>query len=882
LLSPRSVVGKLFIFQLVVVLLLAAGALVILVVTLHRDNTRDAENRSLAVAEGFAHAPGIVAAMKSRNPTAVLQPLAAAAVEGSGVDYIGVVNRDGVRYTASTPALIGKRTTQDMAPLLAGRTTRTKDLGVLGPRVRADVPIRDTDGTVLGAVGAGVRIKSITSAVNRQLPILLCATAAAVALATGGTALLSRRLLRQTHGMGPAEITRMYEHHDAVLHAAREGVLIVDGERRLLLANDEARRLLDLPPDAEGRHVGELGLAPATTELLASGREASDEVHPAGGRVLAVNQRLIDRFGGPPGSVATLRDSTELQQISGRAEAAQGRLKVLYDASVGIGTTLDVTRTAEELAEVAVPDFADFVTVDLVEGILNGEEPVGTERQLRRIAAAGIHPDPPLLASGDPVRLYAAGPQVKGLATGRAVREADLRSAPEWAAQYPERARQVVDYGIHSLISAPLHARGVVLGVANFWRSEKPEPFEEDDLVLAEELATRAALSIDNARRYTREHAMAVTLQRSLLPSSLPEQNALEVAYRYLPARENVGGDWFDVIPLPGARVALVVGDVVGQGLHAAATMGRLRTAVHNFSSLDLPPDEVLGRLDDLADRIDRSEDTEGDLGAVVGATCLYAIYDPVERRCSIARAGHLPPALVHPDGKVEFLELQAGPPPGVGGSPFVTTEVEVPEGSKLVLYTDGLVEDRSRDIDQSLDLLGAALRQAEGDPEQTCAAVLDAMLPQRPSDDIALLVARTRVLPPEHVRSWDVPPDPAAVGVIRTAVADQLAEWNLEEASFMTELILSELVTNAIRYASTPIGVRLLLDRQLICEVSDGSSTSPHLRYAATTDEGGRGLFLVDHVADRWGTRYTSDGKVIWSEQPLPHGYRAPGREPG
>ncbi len=881
LLSVRSVVGQMFVLQLVVVVLLAVGAAIILLLTVQREGTRDAQNRSLAVAEGFAHSPGIAAALRSRDPTAVLQPQADAAVRGSGVDFVVVVDRRGIRYTAPEPGLIGKRTTERMAPLLAGRTTQEKTRGTLGPQVRAFVPVRDRDGTVIGAVGGGITVKSISGTVNRQLPALLGAAAAAVAVTTGGAALLSRRLLRQTAGLGPAEITRMYEHHDAVLHAVREGVLIIDGDSRLLLANDEAKRLLDLPPDAEGRPVGELGLAPPAADLLALGHEATDEVHPVGSRVLVVNQRPIDRYGGPPGSVTTLRDATELRTASGRAEAATGRLKVLYEASMGIGTTLDVTRTAEELGEVAVPRFADYVTVDLAEPILLGGEPTGAEKQLRRTATVGIRPDPPLFPTGALIGLVVAGPQARGLTIGRGVIEPDLRHAPGWQSLDPERARRVVESGIHSLISAPLCARGVVLGVANFWRSRKPEPFEEDDLALAEELVARAAVCIDNARRYTREHAMAVTLQRSLLPSTMPEQNALEIAYRYLPAQESVGGDWFDVLPLPGARVALVVGDVVGQGLHAAATMGRLRTAVHNFSSLDLPPDELLAHLDELAERVDRTEETAEFAGPIVGATCLYAIYDPVERRCVMARAGHPPPALVHPDGRVEFLDPPAGPPLGVGGPPFTTIEVELEPGSKLVLYTDGLLEDRDRDIDESLDLLAAALRRADGDPERTCAMVLDEMRPGRHSDDVALLVARTRVLAPDRVWRREVPRDPAAVGEVRTAVEDRLAAWGLTETSFTTELILSELVTNAIRYATGPIAVRLLLDRQLICEVSDGGSTSPHLRYAATTDEGGRGLFLVDQVAARWGTRYTATGKVIWSEQPLPVGYRGPG-DPG
>jgi ABC-type branched-subunit amino acid transport system ATPase component/anti-sigma regulatory factor (Ser/Thr protein kinase) len=375
---------------------------------------------------------------------------------------------------------------------------------------------------------------------------------------------------------------------------------------------------------------------------------------------------------------------------------------------------------------------------------------------------------------------------------------------------------------------------------------------------------------IDSA--ITGNHTAAVNLQQSLLPHGLPEQDALDVAYRYLPAQAGVGGDWFDVIPLPGARVALVVGDVVGHGMHAAATMGRLRTAVHNFSMLDLPPDDLLAHLDDLVGRIDKDEAAAGGGGSpITGATCLYAIYDPVSRSCQWARAGHLPPALVHPDGSVEFLDVAAGPPLGLGGLPFESVERRLPEGSRLVLYTDGLVEDRDRDIDVGLELLRDALSGPGREPEAICDGVLDALLPEVPKDDVALLVARTRALPDEQIARWDVPPDPAAVAAVRARASVQLARWGLDELAFTTELILSELITNAIRYAGGPIDVRLLRERTLICEVADTSSTSPHLRYAATTDEGGRGLFLVAQFAEHWGTRYTSAGKIIWVEQRLP-----------
>ncbi|WP_344609983.1 SpoIIE family protein phosphatase [Streptomyces glaucus] len=869
-LAGRSVAGQVFLLQVVIVLLLVVAAVAALVLQVRHDSTAEARNRSVAVAEAFANAPGTREALSAPDPSAVLQPRAEAAREAAKVDFVVVMDTDGVRYTHPLPDRIGEKFVGTIAPALAGRTVTEEITGTIGPLVQAVAPVREPGGRVVGLVSAGITTANVGGAANQQLPLVLVAAAAGLALATAGTALVSRRLLRQTHGLGPREMTRMYEHHDAVLHAVREGVLIVGGEGRLLLANDEAHRLLGLPADAEGRHVCDLGLAPDTAELLASGRMATDEVHLVKDRLLAVNQRPTDSAGGPPGSVATLRDSTELRALSGRAEAARERLDMLYDAGVGIGTSLDVTRTAEELAELAVPRFADFVTVDLFDAVLGGGQPE-TVTPLRRTALSGIREDAPLYPVGRQIRFVESSPQGHSLRTGRPVLEPDLARAPGWQAQDLERSAQVVEYGIHSLITVPLRAGTLVLGVVSFWRSEKAAPFDADELALAEELVARAAVSIDNARRYTREHSMAVALQRSLLPRNLPEQGALDIAYRYLPAQAGVGGDWFDVLPLSGARVALVVGDVVGHGLHAAATMGRLRTAVHNFAALDLPPDELLTLLDELVGRIDQDEAAEDGSAPVTGATCLYAIYDPVERTCVIARAGHPPPAVVRPDGGVDFLDVPAGPPLGLGGLPFETVELDLAEGSRLVLYTDGLVEDRERDIDVGLESLRSALAGAGESPEETCRAVLDARLPARPGDDVALLVARTRALGPDRVAEWQVPRDPAAVGGVRAQVTRRLAEWGLDELAFTTELILSELVTNAIRYGGEPVRVRMLRDRSLICEVSDGSSTSPHLRYAAMTDEGGRGLFLVAQLAERWGTRYVPTGKVIWAEQPLP-----------
>ncbi|MER6250136.1 SpoIIE family protein phosphatase [Streptomyces sp. NPDC001584] len=892
----HSVAGQVFALQAMIVLLLIAAAAAALVFQARYDSERDARHRSLAAAESFAHSPGIVSALLSTDPTALLQPLAEAARRGSGVDFIAVMNTDGIRYTDSQPDLIGRRATGDLSRALAGHAFTETFRGEPSDAVRAIVPIRNADGVVIGLVGTGIDVENVSQVVEGQLPLLLGAAAGALLLGTGGAALVSGRLRRQTRGLGAAEMSRINEHHEAVLHAVREGVVIVDAGQRLVLANDEARRLLSLPPDPENRHVTDLGLDPRTAELLASGQVVTDHVHLAGDRLLAVNVRPTAQYKGmSTGSVVTLRDSTELASLSGRAEVARGRLQLLYDAGVRIGSTLDVVRTAEELSEVAVPRFADFVTVELLEPVLHGDEPslvTGVYTEMRRAAITGVRADSPLQPVGDIIRFVVpTAPMAAALDAGHAVLAADLNAAMGWRAQDSQGTRVALDYGLHSLISVPLRARGVVLGMANFWRADTPEPFDEEDRSFAAELGARAAVSIDNARRFTREHAMAVTLQRSLLPRVLPAQNAVDVAFRYLPAKAGVGGDWFDVIPLPGGRVALVVGDVVGHGVHAAATMGRLRTAVHNFSTLDLPPDELLGHLDELINRIDQNDTGSGLAGGageggaedasdgtaepagVTGATCLYAVYDPVSGRCLMASAGHPGPALIRPGGDVEFPELPAGLPLGVGGMPFEAAEFTLPEGSRLVLFTDGLVEDRDRDFDAGLQLLGESLARPGRSPDQACSDVLAALLFPVPSDDIALLIADTRRLEADRIAEWEVPGEASAVSRVRNAGAAQLAAWGLEEISFSTELILSELITNAIRYGSAPVRVRLLRDRSLVCEVSDGSSTSPHLRYAATTDEGGRGLFLVAQYADRWGTRYTERGKVIWAELPLTGG---------
>ncbi|MFJ3553907.1 SpoIIE family protein phosphatase [Streptomyces sp. NPDC090114] len=592
---------------------------------------------------------------------------------------------------------------------------------------------------------------------------------------------------------------------------------------------------------------------------------------PSASRVHAWNVEMWpvrDSAGTVVGTAMTGSDSTEQYH-------ARRRLGLLNEAATAIGTTLDVVRTAEELVELLVPAVADFAAVDLLDWVLGADEPPdrpGTALVLRRTAHASA-------AEGAPRAVVPLGrtdvcppfsPPARALKEGRAVLA--RAGEPDVARWMAERGVPAPDGGpgIHSLLAVPLRARGTTLGVALAVRNLRPEGYADDDAALAEELASRAAVCVDNARRFARERATALTLQHSLLPTGLPGQAAVDVAHRYLPSASaaGIGGDWFDVIPLAGSRVALVVGDVVGHGIPSTATMGRLCTAVRTLADVDLPPDELLTHLDDLVthlaadDRVDVAE---------LGSTCLYAVYDPVSRMLTVASAGHPAPALVLPDGTCRLIRVNAGPPLGVGGLPFEATEIRLPEGSVVALYTDGLIEGRDRDIDQATDELCRALSVRADSLESLCDGVLKDVLPEEPGDDVALLLARTSVLGADQVVTRDVPPDPAAVAGARVWAGERLAAWGVVEIGFVTELVVSELVTNAIRYGVPPIQLRLIRDRTLICEVSDASSTSPHLRRAHAFDEGGRGLLLVAQLTQRWGSRQTDRGKTIWAEQSLP-----------
>ncbi|MET9405003.1 SpoIIE family protein phosphatase [Streptomyces sp. NPDC002935] len=668
-------------------------------------------------------------------------------------------------------------------------------------------------------------------------------------------------------------------------------VMIYDAELRALRGSAGAVRALGLSErQMRGRLVTEILPPHICTKVEEGMRRVFETGRPeyfhvqgrprpeAHGRDWAVT---VSPVRNPAGEVRHVQlvalDITELHR-------ARERLALLNDVSSHVGSTLDVTRTAQEMADIAVGRLADFISIDLLDSLLRGLEPRPSDDGsigLCRVAQQSVLPGVPesVIQPGDIDYYPESSPPARCLLTGRSSLHRTLDAAVgSWQTADPERAEKVRSFGMHSIMVVPLRARGITLGVAVLVRHRRRHPFDDDDLLLADEIAARTAVAVDNARRFTRERNTALALQRSLLPHGLAAQDAVEVAHRYLPARSRagLGGDWFDVIPLSGARVALVVGDVVGHGLRASATMGRLRTAVRTLADVDLPPEELLVHLDDLVTHLKSEEgataDSELDVVTDLVATCLYLVYDPVSRRCSAAAAGHPPPAVVTPDGRAEFIELSAGPPLGVGGLPFEAVEWEVPRGSLLALYTDGLVEVPGHDLDRGMALLLRQLEQPARSLDATCDDLIRTMLSAQPSDDVALLLARTRSLDSDQVATWDLPSEPAAVAGARREVSLRMADWGLDEAVFTAELIVSELVTNAIRYGDPPVQLRLIRGTALICEVRDSSSTAPHMRRARTFDEGGRGLMMVAQLAERWGTRHLPGGKSIWAEIGIPN----------
>ncbi|MUN40762.1 SpoIIE family protein phosphatase [Actinomadura sp. NEAU-AAG5] len=552
------------------------------------------------------------------------------------------------------------------------------------------------------------------------------------------------------------------------------------------------------------------------------------------------------------------------------AMAVMEPLTFLSEAGQQIGSSLDHLQAARALAEVLVPRLADFAAVDLLEGVVADSAPpageIGETTRMRRVAVA--HNDDPGRWEGTvpphaklPFQLRS--PFVQAMRTGQPVHIP--RVGPESSARIC--ASLGLDlralYADRALLIAPLIARGRVLGTCELLRKPDRPGFDELDLAMVDELSRRAALCIDSGRLYRREVQVAQELQRSMLPDDPPEVAGARVCYRYRPAGQaaQVGGDWFDAIPLPGCRLGIVVGDVMGHGLTSAAIMGQLRTTVRTLAAQDMRPDILLRQLDVLARR----------LGEDYLATCLYAVYDPIARCCRLANAGHVPPVLVAPGGDARVLPVPPGVPIGVGGEPFETVEIHVEDGSRLVLCTDGLLERRDRDIDQGLEEMRAELAGDTRPLDGACDALLATLGAATPADDIAIVAVGLDGIPGADVATWELKPEAGMVPLARARVAGRLADWRMEQITDNVQLLVSELVTNALVHGAGSIGLRLIKGRTLLGEVHDDGQEMPQLCHAEATDESGRGLQLVSHLAERWGTHRTDQGKVVWFEHHLP-----------
>ncbi|MFF7265064.1 SpoIIE family protein phosphatase [Streptomyces sp. NPDC008159] len=562
-------------------------------------------------------------------------------------------------------------------------------------------------------------------------------------------------------GLGAdAETVRNVERDLALSHIlvsqSPVGIAVFDPDLRWLRVNPSLERLNGVPEAAVlGRRVGEVLPAldvdaiesrmryvlrtgePLLDQQTVGHTEADTEDHAFSESY----HRIEDPNGRVLGLAISVLDVSERERAAAEVAQARERLAVIADAGVRIGTTLDLSRTARELADVAVPQLADLAAVDALDAVVNpgGSAAPRADGSLDfwALARKASHPTDAIEAA-DPVGQPA--PYGPSRMVTECVREARplLREHVDDTvlrriARDDAAAETLRSAGVHSYLAVPLMARGEVLGTLSLCRTVNPRPFDDQDVTLAVELAARAAICIDNARLYGRERDIALTLQRSLLSQAPPHHGGMEVASRYRPAISEVGGDWFDVLPLADGKIGLVVGDVMGKGVHAAAIMGQLRTATRALARLDLPPAELLHHLDGLTASLGDSDTL---------ATCLYVVCDPRRGRCELSRAGHLPPVLVGPHGKAELLDIAAGVPLGVGGVPFTVGEHELAEGALLALFTDGLVESHAMSVDAGLHNVLRVLDDSRLPLEQTCDLLLSALTPE-PDDDVALLLAR-------------------------------------------------------------------------------------------------------------------------------------------
>lgn len=649
---------------------------------------------------------------------------------------------------------------------------------------------------------------------------------------------------------------------DLVVGQSPVGIAVFDTHATCVQVNPALQRRLGRPTAAVvGRTVAEVIAGPIgvtadhlVREVLRTGapllsREISGPLSVDGAdRSFLVSYFPLADDGTVRGAAALVSDITDHRESRRGVERAHDRLRLLGLASEVLSGSLVLADTLDRLAELTVPAFADHVVIDLVDGDGGG---------LRRAALAHA-PGRTLTGAawtpaGGEVSYPALHPAAQALISGT--------GSLTLAGEDPDGPRRMfgAEVAIGAAITVPLRARGHAVGVVSFAVSEPGRTYTEDDLMLARQLADRAAIAIDNARLFGQQQATALTLQRSLLPD-LPEAPGLEAAARYLPAAGGeVGGDWYDLIELSPSRVAIVIGDVMGRGVPAAALMGQVRAAVRAYAVQDLQPADVLANLDEIVRGLD---DT-----SIV--TCVYAVYDLLDGELCTANAGHVPPLLL---GERVVRVPAMGPPLGAGGGePYEQLVTSFPRERALLLYTDGLVETRTEAVDLGIARLVRALSPLPADAEQACEAAVRALGDARSAvDDVAILVVRAAHESTVASESFAVGADAREVRRARRETERVLLGLGVHDEDILATaaLAVSELVTNALTHAPGRCDVRLaLLDGdRLQIEVSDDNGALPRRQRLDVVSERGRGLALVDGLAQQWGARpLTEGGKTVW-----------------
>jgi GAF domain-containing protein/anti-sigma regulatory factor (Ser/Thr protein kinase) len=576
------------------------------------------------------------------------------------------------------------------------------------------------------------------------------------------------------------------------------------------------------------------------------------------------------------------------------AEPGSARATLLSRAGRLLGTSLDTGRTLAAIAELVVPSFADQCVVDLLEdtGALRRAVTVRLDRERarrvsvpgpadRRVVYPSEHPCAVALRTGAPVLAEFDQP----------------RREPQPGA----RAAHSLMYDAAMVIAVPLLGPRGIKGVLAVGADGINRKFSAADVELVEEVAARAGFALENAALYESMRSLALALQHSLLPAHLPRVDGVEVQVGYSAGDESdVGGDLYDVMELAAGRVGIVIGDVQGRGAHAAAVMGQLRAALRAYAVLDEEPAQVMQHLDSLVQGLNEA----------LLVTCVYAVFDPFTRECVLCNAGHPPPLLAGAHG-CHPMEVPPDVPLGVGGIGFNDHTFTVAPGDTIFLYTDGVVEQRGRSVDEGVRDLCEALEEVldgngpggtDATPAALCRAALRSSNSIGPADDDRAVLAMRTDVGPLPLWRLSLPATPSSPSAARAAIRPVLEQWGMQAQADTVELLLSELVTNAVRHAAGPAPAPrfdpdavddvdleslelALLDNasvsggdarqvevvarrgsdSLWIEVYDQDVRMPRVRTATANDEGGRGLFLVDQLSRRWGARDTPTGKAVW-----------------